>query len=122
MTGTLPFGISKLKKLKGLILGGNQFYGYLPEDLLIPSLEALNLQKNFFHGPFLNSPNNGSQLKEIYASYNLFSGTVPSLINEAKHLKAFLVSHNLFSGTISDNVVSSNQLERCKSTPKTRSF
>ena len=122
MIGTLPIGISKLKKLRGLILGGNQFHGCLPEDLLIPSLEALNLHKNFFHGPFPNLPNNSSQLKEIYVSYNLLSGTVPSWINEAKHLKAFLVSHNLFSGTISENVVCSNQLERCKYTPKTRYF
>ena len=114
LSGTFPFGISRLRNLKYLNLAENNLHGFLPEDLFSSSLEFIGLSTNFFHGPIPNYfPNNG-QLMEFYAAYNLFSGTVPSWIKEAKHLKTFLASHNILSGTISDDFVHSLRLERCK--------
>ncbi|KAK4252683.1 hypothetical protein QN277_014427 [Acacia crassicarpa] len=78
-TALLPLGVLTLKKLRYWDLGGNFFYGTIPEsygDLV--GLQYLSFAKNDLSGKIPGALGNLSNLKEIYLGYfKLFEGGIP---------------------------------------------
>ena len=78
LSGTMPRKIGNFNKLKVFDITDTRFSGLLPIELEgLPSLTALDLQRNHFEGPLL-VPSSG-QLGRCRVNGNQFSGSFPDL-------------------------------------------
>jgi Leucine-rich repeat (LRR) protein len=92
----------KLKNLRELYLGSNQFNGSIPASLFeLPHLEYLDLSRNLFQGLSITPPSNlFSSLRELHLEYNQLSGIIPASLFELPRLEYLDLSENLLQGHI----------------------
>ncbi|XP_059064986.1 putative inactive receptor-like protein kinase At1g64210 [Cryptomeria japonica] len=84
LTGPLPEWISKLSRLKELILNNNYFNGSLPNLSDLTKLKTLHLQNNYLSDKLPDWLSKLPCLKELNIANNNFKGVIPQ---ELQHLK-----------------------------------
>jgi len=75
MEGSLPHCMYELPKLETLIVSGGGFTGDLPY-LVSPSLQRLDVSRNFLYGTISNRLAQGASLRHLDLSYNRIGGTL----------------------------------------------
>lgn len=87
ITGTIPAGLGKYKKLTKFNIANSLFTGTLPLDICqIPSLQYLDLSHNRFYGKIPQSLGNITQLNNLSLSNNFLDGIIPSSIGNLTKL------------------------------------
>jgi len=105
-SGNIPSAIGELKKLMTIHLDHNSMSGELPSTLSnCTSLITIDFSSNNFSGGltevnFSNLPN----LKTIDLMLNNFSGTIPESIYSCTNLTALRLSSNKFHGPLSERI------------------
>jgi Leucine-rich repeat (LRR) protein len=89
-----------------LILDDNYFSGSIPECYftLMPKLQLISLQNNFFNGTIPASINQLTSMKFIYFGNNYMVGTIPSTLYEMSSLRIASLLYNFYNGTVSNGV------------------
>ncbi|ESQ52103.1 hypothetical protein EUTSA_v10016209mg [Eutrema salsugineum] len=104
-----------------LILANNRIKGRLPQKLVFPKLNTIDLSSNNFDGPFPLWSTNATELRlyennfsgslplnidvlmprmeKIYLFHNSFTGTIPSSLCEVSGLQILSLRNNHFSGS-----------------------
>ncbi|XP_048537170.1 tyrosine-sulfated glycopeptide receptor 1-like [Triticum urartu] len=106
LSGSIPESIGDLKRLEELHLEHNNMSGELPPALSnCTNLVTIDLKSNQFIGEltkvnFTSLPN----LKVLDLLYNNFTGTVPESIYSCSRLTALRLSHNKFHGQLSERI------------------
>ncbi|KAJ0240040.1 LRRNT_2 domain-containing protein [Hirschfeldia incana] len=81
-----------------LILANNRIKGTLPQNLVFPKLNTIDLSSNNFQGPFPLWTTNATELR-LYE--NSFSGPLPANINVLMpRMEKLYLFHNSFTGVI----------------------
>ncbi|OMO82573.1 hypothetical protein CCACVL1_11886 [Corchorus capsularis] len=103
LTGEVPQDIGKMRNLRMLYLGSNEFYGKLPREIGNLPLLDLNISWNRFSGEIPEEMGNMRCLGNLDLSCNNFSGAFPTQLNKLNELSHFNISFNpLLSGRIPD--------------------
>ncbi|KAL2455551.1 Leucine-rich repeat receptor-like protein kinase PXL2 [Forsythia ovata] len=88
-------------RLIALNASGNNFSGYLPEDLGNATLlESLDLRGNFFEGSIPKSYKNLGKLKYLGLSGNNLTGQIPGELGQLSSLETMVLGYNEFEGRI----------------------
>jgi len=120
LTGAFP-DLSKMTRLTGLFLEGNDMEGPLPESLEgMTALLDLRISENRFSGPIavLSALSN---LETLHLGSNEFTGEIPNMFDKLFRLHELVFSNNKFEGPIPQTlthlqalktlILDSNQLE-----------
>ncbi|CAK9163427.1 unnamed protein product, partial [Ilex paraguariensis] len=96
-TGLIPTKIFNSSTLKSLVLGNNDFFGYLPLSmgLWLPNLERLLLDNNNLKGIIPSFISNASKPTILGMSGNSLTGVIPDLGNLRLLSYLILGEHNL---------------------------
>lgn len=99
LSGTIPNSISKLKKLKWLLLSFNQLSGIVPKELgKLSQLTFLRLDNNLFKGEIPRSFGNLLELQYLWINDNYLEGTIPESVSNLPNLTFFnLENNNLYT-------------------------
>lgn len=102
MFATLPTEIGLLSSLQSLTAEGNSnLHGYLPTQLALPSLQALNLASTNISGTLPQALLSSPHLQSVLAFATQLSGTVPSMGLSGLHNFTVLDVHaTRLSGTL----------------------
>ncbi|KAF7046611.1 hypothetical protein CFC21_055631 [Triticum aestivum] len=107
ITGTIPAGLGKYKKLTKFNIANSLFTGTLPLDICqIPSLQYLDLSHNRFYGKIPQSLGNITQLNNLSLSNNFLDGIIPSSIGNLTKLISLDLSGNSLRGEIPYEILS----------------
>jgi len=120
LTGTFP-DLTKMTKLTGVFLEGNQLKGNLPNSLEgMTSLLDLKIGDNKFSGS-IGVLSALSNLESLDLSNNEFTGTIPDMFDKLYRLHELVLPNNQFKGPIPQTLthlqslktlnLDSNQLE-----------
>ncbi|XP_021760713.1 leucine-rich repeat receptor-like serine/threonine-protein kinase BAM3 [Chenopodium quinoa] len=102
LSSPLPLGVTRLKKLRHLDLGGNFFFGEIPRIYgEITSLEYLFLGGNDLQGSIPKELGNLTNLRELYVGqYNVYEGGIPKELGKLVNLVQLDASSCGLSGPI----------------------
>ncbi|XP_065197450.1 uncharacterized protein LOC135828946 [Sycon ciliatum] len=104
ISGVLPDGICKLKRVQTLWLFLNSMSGQLPSCLGdLNSVQQLELSDNHFSGAIPQSVGQLGQLQYLYLSRNSLSGELPSSLGDLKNLQIMDLSSNEIVGAIPES-------------------
>ncbi|CAI0438706.1 unnamed protein product [Linum tenue] len=112
MTGEIPEGMAKLKKLEWLHLGNNQFTGTVPEELgKLGNLKKLYLHGNkFSEGRIPSSFGNLSKLTHLGMQQSSIQGEIPSSLGNCRNLLSLNLDRNNLTGEIPGEILSIESL------------
>ncbi|KAK1434940.1 hypothetical protein QVD17_00695 [Tagetes erecta] len=98
LTGKIPPLICEMKSLQLLDLSSNNMIGMLPSCFknLFNVLSVLDLKRNIFHGPVMNTCRHGSLLKKLDLSENRFNGKVSRSLASCTNLEFLSLADNSF--------------------------
>ncbi|KAI9221663.1 hypothetical protein BC828DRAFT_380424 [Blastocladiella britannica] len=96
LTGYFPSGLTKLPKLRELLIYSNQLTGTLPTDFdqLRGTLMILNVGDNKLSGPLPSSIGSLSKLTSLHADANAFTGPIPTTFNQLTQVQDMWLFQN----------------------------
>ncbi|XP_059638246.1 receptor-like protein kinase 5 [Cornus florida] len=100
LSGEIPAGISSLRNLTVFTASNNLFTGTIPQDLNLPFLTTLSLDRNRLSGHFPSEIVSWKSLNTLNLSRNQLSGNIPAEIGSLPVLTSLDLSDNQFSGQI----------------------
>eukprot|EP00250_Pteridium_aquilinum_P016241 c23019_g1_i1 orf=293-3079(+) len=102
LSGTISPELSRLSRLRALVLSNNSFSGSIPSELsLITTLWKLNVSNNALSGTIPQELGALGSLRMLDMSGNVLSGTIPTtLFSSCGRLRYVDFSHNNFSGMV----------------------
>ncbi|XP_047266597.1 LRR receptor-like serine/threonine-protein kinase SIK1 [Capsicum annuum] len=113
LTGSMPFMIFNISRIKVIAFTRNSLSGYLPNDLCndLPILKGLHLSINKLYGHMPTSLSNCSQLQILSLSINEFEGPIRSEIGRLSNLQKLDLGTNHFMGEIPKEISNLVELE-----------
>ncbi|XP_037425033.1 probable LRR receptor-like serine/threonine-protein kinase At3g47570 [Triticum dicoccoides] len=106
ITGSIPVGLGKFKKLTRFSLADSLFTGTLPLDIgQFPSLQYLDLSHNRFCGQIPQSLGNITQLSNLSLSNNFLDGNIPASLGTLTKLISLDLSANSLRGEIPQEIL-----------------
>lgn len=113
MKGSLPDEMQYLTELRELELYQNYLTGTLPKGLIkCKKLKRINISKSNLSGSFPPVLANLDSLETIMLDGNKLNGTFPQEIIRLSNLKDFLLSENNIEGSLPENIGNLEKLER----------
>jgi len=105
----LPFQISRLSGLTGLLLSNNQLIGHIPSQISrLSGLNSLELSHNLLHGAIPSALFSMPSLQVLFLHNNLLYGQIsPFLCNSLQYID---FSHNMLYGQIPPSVFKNENL------------
>lgn len=102
LQGEIPGAeLARLKTLRVLQLGANEFTGPIPTDVTyLPNLEVLDLGGNHLSGPIPPELGQLRELRFLALSDNRLAGPFPPELTDLLHLEWINLSNNELSGSI----------------------
>ncbi|GAY40224.1 hypothetical protein CUMW_050360 [Citrus unshiu] len=101
LNGSFPAGLGGAAGLTFLNASGNNFSGFLLEDLgNATSLETLDLRGSFFQGSIPVSFKNLQKLKFLGLSGNNLTGKIPRELGQLSSMETMILGYNEFEGEI----------------------
>uniref|UniRef100_A0A0E0R4S5 Receptor kinase-like protein Xa21 n=1 Tax=Oryza rufipogon TaxID=4529 RepID=A0A0E0R4S5_ORYRU len=115
LAGQFPQAILNLSTLVELTLASNHLSGELPSNIgdSVPNLQKFQLGGNFFYGHIPNSLTNASKLNLIDISINSFTGVVPRSIGKLTKLSWLNLELNKFHAHSQKDLEFMNSLANC---------
>lgn len=112
LTGSIPPGIFSLRKLKDLIVWGNNLNGEIPHNLCngAANLETLVLSYNNLSGIIPPSITKCTNLTWVSLANNKLTGGIPTDIGKLNNLAILQLGNNMLSGEIPPDVGSCKSL------------
>ncbi|XP_057793404.1 receptor-like protein EIX1 [Salvia miltiorrhiza] len=109
LQGQIPKSLSKLSRLRVLVLYENDFrgdfdelFGNISANGILESLQILDLAKNQLNGS-VSDLRALSALTEVYLGDNNFTGSVPQSIGQLSELQVLDLSNNSLKGSVSES-------------------
>ncbi|CAI8608354.1 unnamed protein product [Vicia faba] len=110
--GEIPMALGELSQLQQLNLSINHFSGFIPPSLCnLSKLENFNFGKNSLEGTIPPVIGQLGRLKRLILTYNKLSGFIPKEISNISSLQGLFVGSNYFSGPIPEEIGYLGQLE-----------
>jgi Leucine-rich repeat (LRR) protein len=110
LTGTLPASLIALDALDFVAVFSNFLTGSI-EGRVGVTVSSMEMQKNFFSGPFPPGFENCPLMSIVELNNNCFTGTVPAFVGELPYLGYINLVQNLFTGLLPEQYVEQNYLE-----------
>ncbi|KAL8467244.1 hypothetical protein ACS0TY_036100 [Phlomoides rotata] len=105
LSGEIPLGLGRCRKLTLLNLAHNRLTGKLPPLLgSLINLEVLSLQFNSFGGEIPPEISSLDRLGKLNISWNSLNGLIPSSVSSLKSLSFLDLQGNNLSGPIPDSI------------------
>ncbi|KAK4493321.1 hypothetical protein RD792_017792 [Penstemon davidsonii] len=111
LRGEIPPSIGNMSSLVDLELSGNYLVGKIPKELgQLKNLQQLELYYNQFEGEIPEELGNLTQLIDLDMSVNFFSGKIPESICRLPKLEVFQLYNNSLTGDIPQVIANSTTL------------
>ena len=108
--GIIPPQLSNLTSLVALDLSNNSFFGQIPSELGLSSLQHIILVGNIINGTIPNSLSHCRRLQSIMFQNNKLTGQLPRELGRLHGLKFLDVSMNNLTGVIPNELGRLNNL------------
>jgi len=118
MKGPLPEGLSSLKHVRLIKLGGNKFTGTIPAGWFDESKPLVLLDLGGIEGITGTLPTEvgsvGATLEDLRLEGNLLSGALPAEMGKLSQLRTCFLNGNKFTGTIPSELSGMIQVENIR--------
>ncbi|KAL7127647.1 hypothetical protein ABFS83_14G266100 [Erythranthe nasuta] len=109
--GEIPPSVGEMTSLVDLELSGNYLSGRVPKELgRLKNLQQLELYYNLLEGPIPDEIGNLTELRDLDMSVNKFTGGIPDSICRLPKLEVFQLYNNSLAGEIPRGISDSKTL------------
>ncbi|KAL8124494.1 hypothetical protein AgCh_012221 [Apium graveolens] len=112
LTGSIPYQIGILSKLKRLSLQYNDLTGNLPSSLVnLSQLQVLDVNTNDLRGSIPSGISSFKNLLFLHLGYNKLTGVIPPGLGNLSNLVTLYLQGNKFTGMLPSSLVNLTKLQ-----------
>lgn len=113
LSGTLSSQVSNARKLRQLVLDGNDFQGTLPEEIFeLLEMRFFSVLGNQFSGSISPRIGNWTKLNYLNLFENNFTGEIPITMDACRELTTMILARNPLGGSIPDALYECRELRQ----------